>query len=83
MEFAEEKDDKKEEEIGEDKAQEYMDQLEEEIEERMSPIIKLEKERLLREHLPYIEDFLPKGILEKPDPSKISTATASTYIANH
>ena len=32
----------KEEELGEDKALEYMNQLEAEIEERMSPIIKLE-----------------------------------------
>ena len=35
-------------------------------------IVEEEKARLLREHLPYIEDFLPKGILEIPDPNKMA-----------
>jgi len=42
-------------------------------------IIQEEKERLLREHLPYIKDFLPKGILEKSDPNKISNNTGASY----
>jgi len=32
---------------------------------------------LLREHLPYIQDFLPKGLLETPDPNKMSDKSYS------
>mgnify|MGYP002623794392 CR=1 FL=1 len=36
-------------------------------------VIRQEKERLLREHLPNIEGFLPKGILTKPEDTKYLT----------
>jgi len=30
-------------------------------------VIKRERERLLREHLPHIAEFLPKGVIQKPE----------------
>lgn len=33
-------------------------------------IIRAEKERLLREHLPYIDGFMPKGIIQETQDSK-------------
>lgn len=33
-------------------------------------IVRIEKEKLLREHLPYIDGFMPKGIAVGPDDKK-------------
>jgi hypothetical protein len=41
-------------------------------ERRKQQIIKEEKERLLRYHMPYIENFLPKGLLENDESSRLS-----------
>lgn len=34
-------------------------------------IIQEEKERLIREHLPYIDGFMPKGIVQKPQDTRL------------
>lgn len=38
-------------------------------------IIEQEKERLLREHLPYIDGFMPKSIIQQPQDTKYFTNT--------
>ena len=38
-------------------------------------IIKAEKERLLREHLPYIDGFIPKGLIISPGDQQLFAST--------
>lgn len=47
----------------------------EESEEWKDRLIQAEKERLLREHLPYIDGFMPKGIIQQPQDEKYFTNT--------
>lgn len=41
------------------------EQQQQENDEWRQEIIQAEKERLLREHLPYIDGFMPKGIIQE------------------
>ena len=52
----------------EEREKEYLEQ-QRKIEEAKfkEDIIKREKERLLKEHLPHIVDFVPKGLIQKPE----------------
>ena len=55
-------------------------QKQQEIVQHRAAIIEKERERLLQEHLPYIQEFLPKGLLSRPDSNKFSDkASASSY----
>lgn len=38
-------------------------------------LIQQEKERILREHLPYIDGFMPKSIIQSKDDAKYFTNT--------
>lgn len=46
-------------------------------------MIEQEKQRILREHLPYIDGFMPKSIIDKEEDAKFFTNTKQFNQQNH
>jgi len=64
----------------EQREKEIMEERRKRVEEKMKDeIIQMEKERLIREHLPYIQGFMPKGILPPGDPRMQSSSKMNSH----